>query len=77
MEQNTQECIFEGMGLEYDQLYCKYQVDSLVAKDSVDHSMQLEFYVCLLFKYLYYEPTCRRDIHIVATKKEALIKLRN
>ena len=34
LEQNTLECIFEGMGQEYDQLYCKYQVDSLISQET-------------------------------------------
>lgn len=56
MEQETSVWIFEGMGLEYDQLYKKFQIDSLFTqKGEVVYSLLIEFYVSMFFKHLQWD----------------------
>lgn len=56
MEQETSVWIFEGMGLEYDQLYKKFQIDSLFTQNGeVVYSLLIEFYVSMFFKHLQWD----------------------
>ena len=67
------------MGLEYDQLYKKYQVDSLILSEGVDYTLMVEFYVSMFMQHLHWAQDMVRDIHIVTGEKgkhEAVMKYR-
>lgn len=53
------------MGLEYDNLYRKYLLDSLLKSTPYDSTMTIEFYVALFFKHLYWDDSIDKEICIV------------
>jgi hypothetical protein len=56
-----------GLGQEYEQLYKKYHIDSVMSgpESSHDFSNMLELYLSIFCRHIYFDPSITRDIHIV------------
>ena len=56
-----------GLGQEYEHLYKKYHIDTVMSGPNASHDISnlLELYLSVFCRHIYYDPSVTRDIHIV------------